>query len=148
MYSDIFRHLVTTADRTQFLNRLGELERIQYQNVETPLPQKINECFASEAQAIVDIVAKEGEGVLKVLAQEVAKLPVCKLTVAFDPVRTQVVKIRDTISTNVGSPLLLEISVDPRIVGGAVISWNGTYFDGSAGRKVHEYFTKEIYGQI
>ena len=140
MYSDIFSHLVTTTDRTQFLNRLAEFERIQYQDLDTPLEQKMNECFGSEAPVVASLVKDTGEGALKALAQAANDIPVCTITLAFEPTRSHMYKLRDTIATLAATSLVLNVVIDASLVGGAILSWNGKYFDGSVGTKLHEYF--------
>ncbi|MBL7078035.1 F0F1 ATP synthase subunit delta [Candidatus Shapirobacteria bacterium] len=53
------------------------------------------------------------------------------LTLAFSPGKDLLKKITAFVREKVASGAVLKITVDPKILGGAIISFQGKYLDGS-----------------
>lgn len=83
--------------------------------------------------------ASEVQRVLRALKEYITRLPTIKLVIAYTPRQAFVEEITHWLTTHVPTPLLLEITPDPCIVGGAVVSFRGKQYDFSLNRKLNEH---------
>lgn len=60
---------------------------------------------------------------------EIENLRVLGLTVANEPTRSNVLAYGAWIKKNIGEDVIMDINIDPNIVAGAQIAWNGKYKD-------------------
>lgn len=60
---------------------------------------------------------------------EIENLRVLRLTLAYEPTRANILNYGAWIKKNIGKDVVMDITVDPRIVAGAQIVWNGKYKD-------------------
>lgn len=63
-----------------------------------------------------------------------------EVVLPFDPERKVLAKVWEWFHDNTGRKVILSIRVDPSIIGGATVSFEGRRFDGSVGSKIDEYF--------
>jgi F0F1-type ATP synthase delta subunit len=66
---------------------------------------------------------------LKKLLDEVGKMPLVDLTLAFEPKEKNMKSISDWFVTRLGKAVVLELSVDEGLIAGAKIKYNGKYGD-------------------
>lgn len=72
---------------------------------------------------------KEHENVLENWKVELENLRSLKLTLAYEPTRTNILTFSNWAKKNVAEDVILDINIDPAIVAGAQIIWNGKYQD-------------------
>ncbi len=70
---------------------------------------------------------------LKVLADEANELPILSLYVSYEPNSYETGQLGEWCRKNVDPKLLLELHIDPIILGGCAFVWNGLYRDYSLG---------------
>jgi len=75
--------------------------------------------------------------------QKLHDLPVISLTLSFVPDEKIIEKLSGWIKVNVTKETILDIEVDPQILGGAVVAFNGKYLDESLRKKMEEVFSNE-----
>lgn len=61
--------------------------------------------------------------------KELVSARVLKLELAFDPNETSLKKLWSWANQNISKNIVLDITYDPSLVAGTVISWNGKYRD-------------------
>lgn len=61
--------------------------------------------------------------------KELDSLRVLKMTIASDPTRNNILIYGAWIKKNIGEDVIMDITIDSRIVAGAQIVWNGKYKD-------------------
>ena len=61
--------------------------------------------------------------------KELNVLKVLKMTIASEPTRSNVVAYVAWVKKNLGEDVILDISVNPNLIAGAQIVWNGKYQD-------------------
>ncbi len=89
-------------------------------------------------------VGKEGfEGSLEALGSYLNELNELNLTLAFEPSQEFLDNIYKWVTKNIGQDLILNISVDPKILGGTVISFGGYYLDYSLSKKLDRAFSEK-----
>ena len=85
---------------------------------------------------------QESEKFLNQLLEEVKKMKKIKLTISFIPQDQLIEKLSFWAKNNFSEKVIFELTVDPKIVGGAiVISPEGEYKDYSLLRKIEKYFS-------
>ncbi len=61
--------------------------------------------------------------------KELDTLRIFKLTLAYEPTRINILTYANWIKKTVGADVILDVTVDPKLVAGAQIVWNGKYQD-------------------
>jgi F0F1-type ATP synthase delta subunit len=73
---------------------------------------------------------------LEAIKDQISKLPVLNLTLAFPPRENTLKVITSWFMLNLKKQVLLSIKVDPTLIGGAYIDFNGKHFEYSIQNKV------------
>ena len=71
-------------------------------------------------------------------------LQILSLTLAFEPHENTLSKLWSWASQNVSKDVILDISVNPRLIAGATVSWGGKYKDYSQKSKL----ARSVYADI
>jgi len=74
------------------------------------------------------------------LQKTIENLPVLTLTLAFEPTGETAIKITNWTSNNLGDKVIIDFDFDKRIVGGAIISYQGQYRDFSLKKAITKSF--------
>lgn len=72
---------------------------------------------------------KEPENTLENWKLEIENLRVLNLTLACEPTRANILNYGAWIKKNIGKDVIMDITVDSKIIAGAQIAWNGKYKD-------------------
>ena len=75
------------------------------------------------------------EVLLANLKSQFYQLPVVNLKLAFEPRRTFLKEIKAWFCKNLGEVVIIDLEVDPVIIGGAIIACNNHYCDFSVARR-------------
>ncbi len=154
-FSEIFDSICTTQDAREVLEDMTALSESIFkkdaqgveQKIETMLPFILADAmkqYCKEKQislqnttAFVDFIEK--------LAKALRDLPVMTFYMAFSP-NEQYVKQLSALACRYGNQrVLLDIIVDKKLIGGAMIAWKGVYKDYSLRKRVDEQY-KETKG--
>lgn len=147
MYSEIIGNLRTTQEVKLLSQEIDLLLGRLYQ----PGPEVFEKALETEVRAwFSQLVKKEIEksevdrsGFFKGLKEELKKMAIIKLTLAFEPNDSALNKFHGLVSDSFRQPVVLEIEVDPSILGGATITSQGKYFDFSLKKKLAAFLEKE-----
>ena len=134
MYSDIISLVRTTRDRDILLSEIESLKNSMYETKNGGFDAALKSEVRSEVAAILRTKKDSGQDMEKFvegLATAAKALEELKLELAFDPTDETLETILHWVSQNVGEGYLLDIKVNPKILGGAKIAFKGKYFDGS-----------------
>ena len=77
---------------------------------------------------------------LRALQTYVTTLPVIELTLAVDPTRTLIESLVSWSRENVSPTAIINVTVTPTVLGGAIIVYNGKYKDFSVSRTLETFF--------
>lgn len=80
----------------------------------------------------------DSKAYLEKLKNKIEKLGIVQLTLAFEPTNITIDKFINYIRQNVGEDIILEVSYDPNIVAGTMISYKGNFRDFSLKRLFEE----------
>ncbi len=152
MVSKLLTHIRTVDERDRLLSEVDQLISSNYEDqgkgFEKALKSKIR-FWVSEI--IKDEVTNENsqiEKYLQKLKADLSNMKTISLKLAFEPTDISIDKFHDFIIKNIKSyansddfnGILLDISYDPNILGGAAITWNGEYRDFSLQRLFEEEY--------
>lgn len=148
--NNILNCILSPADREQLFDFLDEVERKTHNLHEdavgfaataplgsAPFIQEI----MGEAVAARDTVAVREK--IKSLIEELKSVPTMRLTLANNYDRQNYALLVSKILAQIGRKVLIELAVDPKVIGGAIIEGNGRITDAT----IKEYFAqKTAYG--
>lgn len=73
---------------------------------------------------------------LEELKQALLKLPIVELTIAFSPSQNDINEVLAAIRSEINPEAIIDISVNPYLIAGAQIIYEGKYHDGSIASKL------------
>jgi F0F1-type ATP synthase delta subunit len=139
--------LVTKSDDAAFIAQLDKLEQSLF-NVHDSVEKKAEEIFShEELEAVKALMKSQGvsfgnrEQVRQFIHDLVTGLTgvlSINLIVAIEPTEKTLREISAWIGQNNSVKVFLNLTVDPNIIGGAVIEYNGSYRDYSLKKRVAE----------
>jgi F0F1-type ATP synthase delta subunit len=152
LYNDIFTKVRTTADAEQLMSQLDlmltNLYKVDKEQFEKTINHNLNYDIADSLKNTLHsagISPTNHEDMKLFLTGLKAELQSCEiitLTIAFEPSAELVTTISDWVHNNLGSKVLLEVNVDPYIIGGAIIIFNGKYLNISVKKKLDDILTR------
>ena len=78
------------------------------------------------------------------LEKKLQSLPEIKLEIAFSPDDNFINKIGQWIEKELGQKIILDITVNPKVVAGAIIEYQGNWRDFSSAKEIDRLFIKEL----
>jgi F0F1-type ATP synthase delta subunit len=121
-----------------FKNKLHETKIIVGSEATRKIHEELIKLITSQG---INDKPQEKEKFLNSLLAEVKSLKSIKITLAFEPSDQTLSKLIVWSQKNLKANLIFDISIDPEIMGGAIIvSDTGKYTDSTLSRKMDEFF--------
>ena len=98
---------------------------------------------ALENKKLIPSSAKQQVVFFEKLKKYLQKLPQLKIEIAFPPTKTFLQKVFNWLKEEMNEKLILDIAVNPSIVGGAVIAYEGKYGNFSLAKKIDELIAEK-----
>ena len=148
IYFDLITSLRTTQEVASFAS---EIDTFMLENtldsISEDSAKKIMRTFSKNN---LDINNKNTVvSFFKTLKELLKKLKVIKLVLAFDPTRKTIENIHNFVKNIAGIGYILDIEISEDVLGGAVIIFNGKYYDFTLKKSIEDTFgtkNKEILG--
>jgi F0F1-type ATP synthase delta subunit len=83
----------------------------------------------AERQGEIDFNSQEQFEFLENLKIKLDSLPLLKMTLAFSPTQSTIEKISQFLENKLGKKIILDISYNPEILGGAILEYRGKYLN-------------------
>lgn len=145
MDSALLSLLQTTDDRSLLLDELALVSAAFFFSD----PEKKELVLRDQVRASAAMVFRpfltlpDGAQALSRLREEILALPTLRLTLAFEPTPRQIQGYTILLHRlTEGASMLLDISVDPQCIGGAIISFQGRRFDYSLHTFINQYLVQ------
>ena len=146
IYFDLITSLRTTQEVAGFAS---EIDTFMLENtldsISEDSARKIMQAFSKNN---LDINNKNMVvSFFKTLKELLKKLKVIKLVLAFDPTRKTIENIHNFVKNIAGIGYILDIEISEDVLGGAVIIFNGKYYDFTLKKSIEDTFevkNKEI----
>jgi F0F1-type ATP synthase delta subunit len=132
MYSDVINLVQTVSERDSLSRVIGSLRASLFEK-EGKFEEILESQLPGSVADIIRVKAKKGEkpeDYLEGLLKALDSLPEVHLTLASEPSRKTMEAIFVWVSKNIGAGVLA-VESKPSILGGALVSFAGKYYDGS-----------------
>lgn len=155
MVSDVWNYIVTEEDYLNTVCYIEDLIKLSYKDNSLIDYQQLNDS-ADNIESILTIhrdiqTVNDKVTYLKDLKSELEKgKEEIKLTLVTRPNKIIKNKIGEWIKKNLGVRTVAVIEVEPEILGGAIISFKGDYYDGSLRKKMEGWlnnYKEFVYGR-
>lgn len=153
IYSDFISSIKTTHEAANLSSEIDLLISSLFKSGSEHLDKEINSISIVTSQKIMEIFSKNNfdshdnefvKAFLDRLKQLITQLKIIKLTLAFEPSNQTVENIHNFIIKEIGSGYILDIEVSEKILGGAIVIFNGKYNDFTVEKSLNEAFRIEI----
>lgn len=145
--NSFLRYLHTKEDTAYIREKLSKLSREAFK-VQKPFQKKIFEVFSvSLAEEFLKMAEEKKvnladsaacEAFIKQLIGEIQSMPSVKLHLSFEPSYDLLSNISKWFEDVAGRPVIIDYVVNPDLIGGALIEWNGKYFNYSLQKLIRE----------
>lgn len=129
--SKLLEKVVTTEDRDLMLSEIELLQKSLFKGEDRSYEHILKTEVRAWAAQIIESESKAMEirPYLEGLEKSLNKIEEIKLGLAFEPSESSLERIHDKIIKLVGKSILIDLTVNRAIVGGAVIIFRGKYRD-------------------
>ncbi|MBI2031787.1 MAG: hypothetical protein HYT08_04210 [Candidatus Levybacteria bacterium] len=152
IYSDIIKAVKTTADAEDFLSQIDALFAKLFKTTPGSFDENLKKIIGSNFAALLrESLEKNNinkndqssiEKFLNGLKDYIQQLKILKLQIAFQPSDEMIDDIFVWVSENIGQGIILDISYDISLIGGAIITFEGKYRDLSLKKRFSDIFEK------
>lgn len=143
MIDELLSHIKTVQEASEIINELDMLLDAVYEkdaeSFQSVLKHKIRYWVAGYLKRVLE-KETDAEAFLKSLEEEIKSLKQLDLTLAYEPTEDALERFSSFVKQNVGDNVLLRISYDPNIIGGAIVIYEGEYRDFSFKRIFESQF--------
>jgi F0F1-type ATP synthase delta subunit len=147
MNSKLFSHIRTTDERDTLLDEIGTLLSSLYQEkgrgLDSCLKNKVRFWVSEIVRREIGSDLETAEKYLTGLKETLEGLGILKLTLAFEPTDISIDKFTEFVRRNMGEDIVVEFEYDARILGGALITYNGEFRDFSLKRLFEEEYKQK-----
>lgn len=150
IYFDLITSIKTTEEKYRLSSEIDDLvtsifktESQSFDNalrdISVNFANKIKETFKKNR---LDMANKEViRHFLMKLKELLEKLRIIRLTIVFEPTLQTIENIHNWISSSLGEGYILDIETNQKILGGAIITFNGKYKDFSVKKNLEDFFS-------
>lgn len=150
---DLQNQIITKEDLIILFEEINLTEGFIFKDIGVLLSEKLKGKTREEFRGLVEKLEKENSffrspnqqfSFFRNLKKNLKKIPQPKLELAFQPSIEFLLKIKQWFKEKNQREVILDLSINPEIVGGAIIEYRGKYLNLSVGKKIDELFSKEL----
>jgi len=152
VFEKLSEKIITEEDLAFFLDQLSIVRKFLFLQTQIPLSErlknKIDETLRKEIEKlekekILPSSPEEQSSFFNELENFLLKIPKVKLEIAFEPSEEFILKIGGWFREKVKKRIILDIFINPKIIGGAKIEFQGRWKDFSLEKEV-----EKLHGRI
>jgi F0F1-type ATP synthase delta subunit len=149
IFEKLSEKVITEDDLVFFLEQLNTLKKFLFSQTQIPLSErlkgKVDEKFRKEIEKlekekILTSSQKEQFSFFKELENFLLKIPKVKLEIAFEPSEEFIFKLKAWFQEKVKKRMILDIIVNPKVIGGAKIEFQGKCKDFSLEKEIEKLY--------
>ena len=153
---ELVGQVVTREDFILLSEEINQVEKLIFKEVNIPLSEKVKGKTREEFRDFLKKIEKENSHFLNPnqqlsffqnLKKNLKNIPQLKLELAFQPSAEFLLKIKQWFKEKNRQEVILDLLINPEIVGGAIIEYRGKYKNLSVEKKIDELFSKNTYAQ-
>jgi len=149
--SKITDNIITKQDLVYLLDDITQAKEFIYREEEQPLSKKTKNEVSKNLRKIFKQQEKKNklqtreqqEDFLNDLKEYLQNLPQLRLTLAFSPSDSFLQEISKWIERETGEKTIIDLTINPEIVGGIIIEYNGRYLNLALEKKIKEATNNE-----
>lgn len=146
MYNEILSKIRTGMDAWRLEQEVDLLLKNFYSSdpkkFDLTLDKNIRSWVSTELKSAFSQGGIDKDKYLEGLKTEIHELKKLKLTLAYEPTQSSLEHIHDWVKANVGTGVILEITINPTLVAGAIVAYEGEYRDLSLRKRFAQGFEK------
>ncbi len=144
---DILKYITTKEDLYEFIDLLDTLVENAFKkgsSFSKTLDKASGQKFSAAIKRIGNGKSPEQiQDILNKLKQEAEKVNFLSLTIAIEPSEELLTSLSKWAEKNFDNKVIFDITVNPDIVGGAIVTYKGNYRDESLKKTLEESFGKK-----
>jgi len=141
MYSEILSRVKTSEEKEQLQDEIEALKVSLYERgavFEDMLKTRVRAWASQQIRKDLEGGEIDKEKYLTVLIEKLKEAKCVKLSIAFEPTQVAIDKFYTFITGEIGENVVLDITCQPKIMGGAIIIYEGKYRNFSLRRVFEE----------
>lgn len=145
-FKNIAQNITTKSDLIFFLDQVDQARELVFKKRRGRLSKKTKGIITEELRTILK--KQEQKGNLKTKEQQVQfldrlknylkEIPQIKMVIAFSASNKFLKKIGNWLEDEIGTKVILDITVNPKIGGGIIIEYQGRYLNLSLAKKIDQ----------
>ncbi|MCX6759693.1 MAG: F0F1 ATP synthase subunit delta [Candidatus Nealsonbacteria bacterium] len=152
IFEDFAKKIKTKEELIFYLEEIAQIRQIIFKDKDIPLSKKVERKVDGEFRKFLEISEKEeviskNPGQQSSFFQELEKylqsLPEIKLEIAFSPDDNSLDRISQWFEKELGQKIILDLIINPRVVGGAIIDYRGNWRDFSLAKKIDQLISQK-----
>jgi F0F1-type ATP synthase delta subunit len=149
IYFDLITSLKTTQEVADFICEIDALIFTLLRSEEMTIGKALDSISIDSAKKINQVFTKNGLNIddkdavvrfLETLKELLRKFKVIKIILAIDPTRKIITDMHNFVKDTIGVGYILDIEISEDILGGAIIMFNGKYYDFSLKKDIEDIF--------
>lgn len=148
-FAPLKKNLITRIDLVHYLEEVSRIEKVVYDK-EGTLSEKTKDEVSAPLQEVIeglDSGQKEAGKQIEILKEIQSYLEgfsKLRLTIAFSPAVDFLKEIKADLSQSIDSRFVIDLAVEPKIIGGAEVEYKGGFLDLSLQSQLASIFNKEL----
>lgn len=151
MYSDIVKSLKTSEELEDLSSQVSDLKEAIYSTKSTTLEDALRKIVPFGIANKIRVSISSGissQDFIEGLQKALSEVKVIKITLSLEPTEELIDMMQSFIENSTNIHKVLDIEIDPKIIGGLIIEDNGLYKDYSLRKIIVDYFSKSYEGRI
>lgn len=154
----LLESIVTDEQRQVVLHKLDtlivDLFRLSPESKEFNLEKYLQDHAGIEFTQLIQNLAEDNKidprdlqqikNLLSTLRQNLAQLKIFKIILAIDPDKDFALKLSNWVHEHINKDVIVEIEVNPIILGGSIIIFDGKYFNNSLSNIINQSISQHI----
>lgn len=145
VFDELIKKIKTKEELIFFLEEVAKARQTIFKDKELLLSKKVEGKVSGEFRELIERLEKEGiisenrrqqSVILEKLEKELQSLPEIKLEIAFSPDDNFLKRISQWFEKELGQKIILDLTINPKIVAGAIIEYRGNWRDFSLAKKL------------
>jgi hypothetical protein len=143
MSSSLFEKLLTLDD----LNTLSEevtllqtsIFQVKENAFESALSSSVRTWVGEYITREINEQKLDRKQYLKDLLTQIKDTKILKLVIGFQPTPQNITEVANWVKKDLGPEVVIDLSYQPDLIGGAVVTWQGKFFESSVKQKFTQY---------
>ena len=148
-FKKITKDITTKQELVYLLDDINQAKDLIYEKSDKKLSEKVKNVVSEGFRKIIRNqedelnTREEQEEFLNQLKSQLQSAAQIKLTLAFSPSDSFLKDISQWLENETGEHIIIDLTVDPEIVGGAIIEYDGHYLNFGLDKKIEKINTHE-----